>query len=441
MKLASLPESYPNLTDIKSIGLSVVGKTAQVGRFICPCGPCRFFIFAKFRYTSVIRGTLVKMSQTSLIETDVLIAGAGPAGCSAALALHGAGRTISLVDKANFPRNKVCGDSVPAHALIALEPFSPGIYDSFLKEVPNVDFRSSIMVMPNGSQFQFNWPLPGYVAERRLFDDFLLQRVVKETDTNLYPGYRIVDYERDEERIRVLTRKSDGTAGPQFLTRKVIGADGAPSLVSRKLGGQPPEPSRIGHAVRGYFSGVSGLKSGSEYIFYHPRFFPGYFWIFPMQDGMVNAGFGMAEKYRKRLGVPLNTLFEQFRDQHPVVAGMMAAAQLTGSLGGGMVPFAVKKQQWGGDVWLLTGDAASLVDPISGDGILYAVRSGLQAGLAVRNGQEAEYSKKVTELFWLRMRNQRILMGLISRMPFIIHMSAGLGRFSWFRRALIKGIW
>jgi geranylgeranyl reductase family protein len=381
------------------------------------------------------------MSQSSIIETDVLIAGAGPAGCSAALALHGSGMRVALVDKSAFPRIKVCGDSVPAHALIALEPFSPGIYDSFLREVPNVDFRSSVMVMPNGAQFKFSWPLPGYVAERRLFDDFLLQRVAKETGTNLFTGFRIVDYQRVGDKILVPTKTPDGSAGPQFLTRMVIGADGAPSLVSRKLGSQPPEPKRIGHAVRGYFSGVSYLEPGLEYIFYHPRFFPGYFWIFPMQGGMVNAGFGMAEKYRKRMGVPLNVLFEQFREQHPVANRMMAGAWPEGSLGGGMVPFAVKRQQWSGDGWLLTGDAASLVDPISGDGILYAVRSGLQAGLAVRNSRQSDYSKKVEELFWNRMRNQRIVMSLISRMPFIISMAASLGRYSWFRNALMKGIW
>jgi len=377
----------------------------------------------------------------SVIEADVLIAGAGPAGCSAALALNGSGLSVVLVDKATFPRTKVCGDSVPAHALISLEPFSHGIYDDFLEELPKVSFRSSVMILPNGNRFEFSWPLPGYVTERRLFDDFLLQRVARQTSTKVYAGYRIIDYQRVEGGVLVKTRSVDGVAGTDFLARTVIGADGAPSLVSRKLGGQPPDQEVVGHAVRGYFSDVVGLEPGTEYIFYHPRFFPGYFWIFPMAGGWVNAGYGMAEKYRKKSGVPLNVLFERFRQEHPVVREMMARAKPESDLGGGMVPFSAKKQRWAGDGWLLTGDAASLVDPVSGDGILYAVRSGLQAGLAVRNGRQHEYSGRVEELFWGRMKNQRKVMYLVTRMPGIISLASLLGRYPWFRRALMKGIW
>jgi flavin-dependent dehydrogenase len=106
-----------------------------------------------------------------------------------------------------------------------------------------------------------------------------------------------------------------------------------------------------------------------------------------------------------------------------------------------MVPFAMKKQEWAGDGYLLTGDAASLVDPVSGDGILFAVRSGLQAGLAIRNGRQKEYSAKVEALFWNRMRNQRIIIRMIARMPWVITLAAQMGRYGWFRRALMKGIW
>lgn len=375
------------------------------------------------------------------IETDVLIAGAGPAGCSAAIALHGTGLKVTLVDKSSFPRTKVCGDSVPAHALISLEPFSTGIYDDFLKEVPFYCFKSSVLVLPNGSRFEFSWPLPGYVTERRLFDDFLLRRAVRDPDTQFFSPVRIVDYQRVENRILVSTRNPDGTEGPQFLAGTVIGADGAPSLAARKLASGTPDPATIGQAVRAYYSGVKGMEPGSEYIFYHPDFFPGYFWIFPMADGLVNAGFGMTEKYRKKTGVPLNVLFEQFMEGHPVVKSMMKDAVMQSGLGGGMVPFAMKKQEWAGDGYLLTGDAASLVDPVSGDGILFAVRSGLQAGLAIRNGRQKEYSAKVEALFWNRMRNQRIIIRMIARMPWVITLAAQMGRYGWFRRALMKGIW
>ncbi|MFA5817178.1 MAG: FAD-dependent oxidoreductase [Bacteroidales bacterium] len=139
-------------------------------------------------------------AHADVIEADVVIIGGGPAGCSAALALKGSGKKVLLVDKAVFPREKTCGDSIPAHALIGLENVSPGIYDSFLQKVQSVSFRSSALVFPNGSQIVFNWTLPGYIAERRIFDGFLLDRVIVTTDAQVITGLKVVDYQRVTDR-------------------------------------------------------------------------------------------------------------------------------------------------------------------------------------------------------------------------------------------------
>ena len=128
-------------------------------------------------------------THTDVIKVDVVIVGGGPAGCSAALALKESGKDVLLVDKAVFPRDKTCGDSIPGHALLALENFSPGIYDSFLTKVEPVSFRSSALVFPKGRQVVFTWPLPGYIAERRIFDAFLLDRVMETTDAQIITGY------------------------------------------------------------------------------------------------------------------------------------------------------------------------------------------------------------------------------------------------------------
>ncbi len=375
------------------------------------------------------------------IIADVVIAGAGPAGCSAALALGDSGKKVLLLDKAVFPRNKTCGDSVPAHALIGLENISPGIFDSFLQKVPSLSFRSSALVFPNGEQFVFKWPLPGYVLERSAFDGFLLDRVVETTGAEVFTGLKAIDYQRSNGLIQIYTQQAGGSPGPVVSTPLVIAADGAPSLTARKLAGMAPDPSVYGQAVRCYFEGIEELDPGIELIFYHPRFFPGYFWIFPMTGGRANVGFGMPETFRRKTGASLTDLLNHFREQHPVVRRMLENARQITPLQGGMVPFAMRKQPWSGPGYLLTGDAASLVDPVSGDGIMYAVRSGLMAGLAVRNGKEALYGEQVEKLLWRRMKSQRRAIRLVSAFPALISAASLLGRYSWFRRGIQHWIW
>ncbi|TSA38803.1 MAG: geranylgeranyl reductase family protein [Porphyromonadaceae bacterium] len=384
---------------------------------------------------------MIQGAHAEIIDADVVIVGGGPAGCSAALALKGSGKKVLLVDKAVFPREKTCGDSIPAYALIGLENISPGIYDSFLQKVQSVSFRSSALVFPNASQIEFTWPLPGYVTERQIFDAFLLDRVIEMTDTQVITGLKVVNYQRVEAFIRLNTQTRDGTLGAEIITPLVIAADGAPSLAARRLAGISPDPVVYGQAVRCYFEGVEGIDPRLELIFYHPRFFPGYFWMFPMTGGRVNAGFGMPEKHRRKTGASLVDLFQQFREQHPVARRMLENACQVSEIRGGIVPFAMKKQVWSGPGFMLTGDAGSLVDPVSGDGIMYAVRSGLLAGLAAKIGRESLYGKQVEKLLWNRMKSQRRAIRLMTCFPFLISVAAWFGRFAWFRTGIHRWIW
>lgn len=376
-----------------------------------------------------------------VIEADVVIVGGGPAGCSAALALNGSGKKVLLVDKAVFPRDKTCGDSIAAYALLGLENISPGIYDSFLQKVESLSFQSSALIFPDGRQLVFTWPLPGYVTERRIFDAFLLDRVIEMTDTQVITGLKVMDYQRVDAYIRLTTQMTDGSAGAEIITPLVIAADGAPSLAARKLALIQPDPAVYGQAVRCYFEGVKGLDPPLELIFYHPRFFPGYFWMFPMTGGRFNAGFGMPEKHRRKTGISLVDLFQQFREQHPEVRRMLENACQISEIRGGMVPFAMKKQIWSGPGFMLTGDAGSLVDPVSGNGIMYAVRSGLLAGLAAKNGQMPSYNSQIEKFIWNRMKTQRQTISLITRLPFVVALVAWFGRFARFRKGIQRWIW
>ncbi len=376
-----------------------------------------------------------------LIVTDVVIVGAGPAGCSAALALKGSDKKVLLIDKAVFPRNKTCGDSVPAHALLGLENLVPGIYDDFLLKVKSASFRSSALIFPNALRLFFKWPLPGYVVERSAFDGFLLDNVRESTDTQVITGLRVVDYQRSEQQIILTTQLPDGLPGDEIRTSLVIAADGAPSLAARKLAGTIPDPKVYGQAVRCYFDNVDAIDPGVELVFYHPDFFPGYFWIFPMPGNRVNVGFGMPENSRRKMKTSIVELFHKFRNQHPVVREMLKNAVQVSDLRGGMVPFARKRQIWSGPGFMLTGDSASLVDPVSGDGIMQAVRSGMLAGIAAKTGQHNLYDQQIEKYLWKRMRPQRRTIRLMNGLPQLITIAAWLGRFDWLRNRFQRWIW
>ncbi|MFA6129135.1 MAG: NAD(P)/FAD-dependent oxidoreductase [Bacteroidales bacterium] len=380
-------------------------------------------------------------SLAGVIETDIVIVGGGPAGCSAAFALSGSGKKVLLIDKAVFPREKTCGDSIPGHALVGLENFSPGIFDSFLQQLPSVSFLSSGLVFPDGTKVDFSWTLPGYVAERRIFDHFLLNRVIEKTDLDVITGLKVTDYQRNDSLIHLLTQSVDGSRGRTIVASLVIAADGAPSLAARKLAGITPDPGIYGQAVRCYFDQVDPLLLTGPLVFYHPRFFPGYFWLFPMEGNRVNAGFGMPEKQRRKKGTSITDLFHQFRQKHPVVRQILGNARQISDIHGGMVPFSIIKQTWSGPGFLLTGDAASLVDPVSGDGIMLAVRSGLLAGLAAKNGKLSSYDEQIEKHIWNRMKTARQAMNLVTRVPFLISVLAWLGKFGWFRNLIRKWIW
>jgi len=389
-------------------------------------------------------------NSSGIIETDIVIAGAGPAGCAAALALNRSGKRVLLLDKALFPREKTCGDSVPSSSLLNLESVSPGIYDRFLQTVRHNSFRSSSLVFPDGSRFTVDWPLPGYLVYRRDFDAFLLDHVRRSTGTRIITGLRVSDYECHGNFFRLTTVTPPGIPGAGILCSCVIGADGAPSLAARQLAGYEPDQKTYGQAVRCYFTNVSGMDPDVPLVFTHPDFFPGYFWLFPMADGQVNAGYGMPEKRRKKSAVPLHGMFYRFTEQHPVVRQMLSGARRVTPLRGGMIPFAMKRQPWSGPGFYLAGDAASLVDPLSGDGIQFAVKSGLLAGaMAAKDsglegpagsGNGLEYDRSIRLYIWNRMRSRRNIIRFLEFAPGLLRLVQPLGRFGWFRNRIRKWI-
>jgi geranylgeranyl reductase family protein len=323
---------------------------------------------------------------------DAIVVGAGPAGCSCALYLANAGREVLLLDKAAFPREKVCGDAFSGKSIgIAREL---GVLPK-LSSLPHGIVRGLTMISPDNKRVNVPFPpaegmeFAGYTIERREVDNLFFQTAAAHPGITALQGFMVSGLEKTASGAvcGVSGSKSsdakDGKRTLRYYGKAVVGADGSASSVNRLVGMPNPPMEHIYSAVRGYWSGVSGVSDSIE-LYFIDGVLPGYLWIFPMADGRVNVGLGILSSDLKNRKHPYAILQEAIA-KHPSIAPRFKNAKLEGKIGGWAIPNGSYKKPNTGDGWLLAGDAASLVDPFSGEGVGNALSSGKYAALAINS--------------------------------------------------------
>jgi flavin-dependent dehydrogenase len=162
----------------------------------------------------------------------------------------------------------------------------------------------------------------------------------------------------------------------------VVGADGAASAVSRllKLPSQPVE--HVYSGVRGYYTGVEGLSENIE-LFFIDGVLPGYLWIFPMANGKANVGLGILSSDLNKGRKHPNTMLADAIANNASIAPRFKNAKMDGRMGGWAIPLGSYRKKCFGNGWALIGDAASLVDPFSGEGVGNALCSGKYAAVVI----------------------------------------------------------
>ena len=313
---------------------------------------------------------------------DVCVVGAGPAGSLAAAELAAAGVRTLLVDRADFPRDKVCGDGVSPRAVRILK--SAGLYQedvfSRFSRIEGVRIRS-----PEGSVLEVSFRGDeeigeGYVIPRKVFDQFLLQEALRRGAE--FRGCCEVDHvESGHAHAHI-----QGTCGGLAFSarcRHVVAAWGAQG--GRLSANFPPCPKASLFscvAVRAHYEGLKGLDPFME-IHFDRGLVPGYGWVFPTGPDSANVGYGMRLDFLRRANVPLKVLFERFLKQNPAVRTYMEHARRISPLRGARIPFRRPWQPVVRGRILLAGDAAGFADPLSGEGIGTALQSGLLAARSV----------------------------------------------------------
>ncbi|WP_369132326.1 NAD(P)/FAD-dependent oxidoreductase [Modestobacter sp. I12A-02662] len=297
-------------------------------------------------------------------HADVLVVGGGPAGAACAAAVRRArpDADVLVLDRAGFPRDKVCGDGIAPEALDVLAGLGvdvPALTEGY-PAVPRLRLTG-----PRGTTVERDTARPSVVVPRAVLDGRLLAQV-------LATGVR---FARHTVR-RVTAHPGHVEVDGRFRASALVGADGAESVVRRSLGVPPNRADRLAVAIRGYAPVLPG-PAGVQVVTTTGQRWPAYAWSFPLGDGRANVGYGELVSG----GVTRSGLVEGLHRLLPGVepAGLRAH-RLPLSTGRPRVP--------DGRV-LLAGDARSLVNPLTGEGIFYAVLSGALAGRAALHGAGA----------------------------------------------------
>lgn len=303
-------------------------------------------------------------------KSDILVIGAGPAGSAAALAAARAGAEVTLVDRARFPRPKTCGDAISnramdiARELTGKEPTS---------SVPHAVVRGAAAVFPDGSRVRRDYgDEPGYIVERVDFDDFL-RRQAEQAGVTVVEGVTVRRLVRERGRFV-------GAEGETFGWRAgaVIAADGPSSLAWTALGLRAPRQRAIAIAATEYYGGVGdGVDPGYSEHYFEKELPCGYAWLFPAVDGRTNLGvYQRVDRYHAG-GVRLRQLLDGFIAR---LGGRLSVAERQGTMRSWSLPLATFHPPPCGPGLVACGDAARLIDPLTGEGIWHALYSGRLAG-------------------------------------------------------------
>ena len=306
---------------------------------------------------------------------DVVICGAGPAGSTCALALGNSGLRVALVDKSNFPRDKICGDAVAAYVPKVLSTINPKYADALRKFTDKQEVNSVRIVAPNQNKIDIKFSENGFISTRLNFDNFLFEQASQLPQMKVFLDTPITNVEIHEHVVTV-------SAGEnlRFESQLVIGCDGAQSMVNKKLTNTKIDLKHYSGAVRAYFKNVGGIDPHTFEFHFLQDILPGYFWIFPLPDNNANVGLGMLSQAISDRRINLRSEMVRLIETVPYLAERFAHAERLSDIKGYGLPLGSQKVTLSGERFMLCGDAASLIDPATGEGIGQAMISGRYAG-------------------------------------------------------------
>ena len=394
----------------------------------------------------------IRMDRIKKQSFDVIIVGAGPAGCACAICLADSGLNIAVIDKEKFPREKVCGDGLTFDITNQLGWISKELSEDYAKLEKKLRINGvKIFSSENESiEFLFGDYLKNkqmYTCKRKVFDSFLFDQLKKYNNINVFENCSINKVFLNTD---VIVAESENLS---FEGKMIIGSDGQNSVISRSIYAKKAYKNRFaGKALQQYYKNVSGLSSDNILEIHFLKDTPyGYFWIFPLKDNHVNIGLGIPDGIIKKKKLNIKDILEGIINNNPQISPRFKNAEALSRIKGGKLNVSgYRNKKISAERILLTGDAANLVNPFSGEGVGNAIRSGRIAAKHIikafeLNRFDAEFNKmydreiskkilKESRVFLLiqvlfsRSKQKRFLIRMLKNKPYF---------FDWLIRSFI----
>jgi geranylgeranyl reductase family protein len=315
------------------------------------------------------------------VLADVAIVGGGPAGAAAAITLARAGRDVVVVDKAAFPRDKICGDGLTTGALRILEAL--GLDPAAVPSWQVVD--DVVVASPSGREVVF--PLPRgagtYAAVARRADlDAALLDVARAEGARVLDGHACTGAVERPDRV-VLDVEGVGTVQARFA----IAADGMWSPMRKHLGVSTPGYLGEWHAFRQYLANVGPRAQRELFVWFEPDLLPGYAWSFPLPDGRANVGFGIQRGGKVQRVQDMKALWPELLARPHIAAVLGPDATPEAPHRAWPIPARIDDIALHTERTMFVGDAAAATDPMTGEGIGQALLTGVLAAQAILAGR------------------------------------------------------
>lgn len=355
---------------------------------------------------------------------DVLVVGAGPAGAAAAYWLTGHGHSVTVIERRSGPRDKTCAGALTPRAVAQLT-------DMGLDEAMTPFHRTSgVRISGGGRTRSAPWPLHprfpahGLVVRRNEFDQLLIEHAVAAGAT-LAEGVEAVRPLMSRGFVRGAVVRGPSGELRDLPARYVVVADGANSRFGRSLGTFRAREWPYASAIRGYWStprhDETWIESAVDLRDRNGQMLPGFAFVLPVGDGTASIGVGVLSTARDFTSVNTTHVLESFVDS--IAASWSLDPQRPiGKPASGRIPMGSSVEPKAGPTYLVVGDAAGVVNPLSGDGIDYALETGrigaevLHSALLTNDPSALQhYPRRLDDLFGQYFKVGRLFARMIGR--------------------------
>ncbi len=337
-------------------------------------------------------------------DCDVLIAGAGPAGSGLAYHLASKGIKVIVAEAKKFPRDKVCGDGVSPIALAELHQMGITGTEKFEKanEIQKVGLFIKDQKVFVDLAKPDHLPFHARIIPRLELDSWIYE-AAKRAGADFQESTQVIGYKTTSS-AAIITLKNNKKSY-QLKARVIVGADGSNSTVARQMrGGKPPEEFQL-LGLRAYYEGVNGPDDRVD-IYFSEECFPGIFWLFPKGARGANIGIAMVSQTLPNKPSHVKDLLLNHIKNNPDIARRIGKGKPEGKIHGWPITFFNPDSSISAHRLMLVGEAAGLINPLSGDGIQYALLSARWASESLESCMQKDdfsraaltsYSKKITD--------------------------------------------